>query len=86
METITLADGTVIENAHLLEDDDNLYFYVPPTMTMAEVFNLMNDETKTAVIKGFRYQVETVYRGYTDLWSISRDKYQISGRLRSKRS
>lgn len=82
METITLADGTVIENAHVSESDGRLYFYIENGMTLAEVFAVMIDQEKTATITGLRYQQETVYEGYTDLESIRKDGGQISGGIR----
>ena len=53
METITLADGTVLENATVVEDPEAyvLYFYVYTSGTLAEIFNLMNDPEKTATIR-----------------------------------
>ena len=83
METITLADGTVLEDAHVLQDENRLFFYIQNGMSMAEVFALMNDPAKTASIRAFRYQQETVYEGFTDLRNISRDAGQISGRLQT---
>lgn len=81
-ETITLADGTVLESSHVLNDGENLFFYVQNGMGMAAVFAVINDPEKTATIRAFRYQQETVYRGFTDLCAISKENNQISGRLR----
>ena len=84
METITLADGTVLENATVVEDPEAyvLYFYVYTSGTLAEIFNLMNDPEKTATIRALQYQHETVYTRYTDLRSISWEGTMISGKLR----
>ena len=82
VETITLADGTVLENSHVLNDSENLFFYIQNGMSMAKVFSAMNNTKKTATIRAFRYQQETIYEGFTDLCAISKENNQISGRLR----
>lgn len=81
METITLADGTVLEKSHVIVDENRLFFYIQNGMSMAAVFALMNDPEKTVTISALQYQQETVCEGYTDLRSISRDAGQISGML-----
>lgn len=82
METLTFTDGTVIENSHVLLDGNNLFFYIQTEMSLAEAFNIVVDPEKTASITALRFGEETVYEGYTDLCSISKDFGQISGRLR----
>ena len=82
VETITLADGTVLENSHVLNDSENLFFYIQNGMSMAKVFSAMNNTKKTATIRAFQYQQETIYEGFTDLCAISKENNQISGRLR----
>lgn len=81
MEELTLADGTKIQDAHVLESDGALWFYVQSGKTMVEVFALMDDPEKTAEITALRFGEETVYTGYTDLRSIRKDGTQISGSL-----
>ena len=80
-EKLTLADGTEIAGAHVMEDGAALWFYVLDGMTMAEVFALVNDPEKTGRITARRFGEETVYSGYTDLRSIRKDGTQVSGCL-----
>lgn len=81
-ERLTLADGTVIDKAYILETVSGISFYVRGEVTMGEVFALMNDPEKTAVIKAQQNGEEATFTGYTDLWSIQKTNRQISGGLR----
>lgn len=82
METLTLADETVLEQSEVLLSDNTLFFYVRNGMSMAEVFGIMNNSEKTHRITAAQYGNEHVYEGYTDLQSIRKDNGQISGGLR----
>ena len=81
-ETLTLHDGTVLEDSHVMELNGTLSFYVRNGMTMTEVFALFNDPEKTDVIVAHRYGADHTYEGYTDLNFIQKRSAQVSGGLR----
>ena len=68
---LTLNDGTEL-NGHLVETDSRLFVYVYD-LTLAEVFELLNDPEKTKKIKAVRYGAEQVVRGYKHLSSVSEE-------------
>jgi len=80
-ETIRLNDGTELEG-HVFESEGVLFFYLTGEITLREAFDAMSDPEKTGAITAILYGMETVYRGYTDLYTISKDNYQVSGGLR----
>lgn len=85
MNTITLNDGTVLEDASVLNMSGSLCFFVRNGMTMAEVFGLFNDPEKTGTITVTQYGQEKTYEGYTDLNMIQKDDAQVSGILTKMR-
>ena len=85
MNTITLNDGTVLEDANILDMNGSLCFFVRNGMTMAEVFGLFNDPEKTETITVSQYGQEKAYEGYTDLTMIQKDNVQVSGILMKPR-
>lgn len=86
MNTITMNDGTVLEDSNILDMNGSLCFFVRNGMTMAEVFALFNDPEKTATITETRYEQEKTYEGYTDLNMIQKNYAgQISGILMKPR-
>lgn len=50
METLTLNNGTILENSNAHRDGERLYVYIQNGSTMAEVFGLLNDPEKTEKI------------------------------------
>ena len=78
METITLNDGTVIENAHCLEMDDRLFVYITMKATMTWAVMLFDDPVKTKKIIANRNGEEKTYMGYTKLYSISNEYNNIN--------
>lgn len=68
-ESLTLNDGTVL-NGHALETETRLFLYIYG-MTMAEVFEQVNDPEKTKKITAERYGEKQTIRGYKVLISIS---------------
>lgn len=63
---LTLNDGTIIENSSVIESG-NLYVYIGNGMTLAEVFEIMNDPEKT---KKIVYDMGGTYRGYKKLIAV----------------
>jgi len=78
MATITLNDGTVIENNNLSVITDVLFVYVRhPKLSMEELFLLFCDESKTVKITAEDDEKTEVYNGYTDLYFMNKDERQI---------
>ena len=81
METLTLNDGTVLQNSHVLLSKNTLWFYLNG-VTFNEAFNLMSDTGVTASINANSYGSEITYAGYTDLFCLRReDDGMITGGL-----
>lgn len=80
-EKLTLNDGTEL-TGHLVENDSRLFVYVFD-LTLAEVFELLNDPDKTKKIKAVRYGAEQVVKGYKHLCSVSEENsHMISAMLK----
>lgn len=73
MQTITLVDGTTI-NGHILENGDGQTIFVYlDGMSVIEGVVLFSDRGRTEEIRTNSYGQENLYRGYTELWSASRE-------------
>ena len=78
METITLNDGTVVNNAVTIGAIPGLWIHIQNGLTLAEAFSLFSDPEKTAVITSDKSEPNrpregTVYEGYTDLFMLKRE-------------
>ena len=71
METLTLNDGTVV-NGHCILDDRSLFVYLDG-MTVVEGVTLFADSGKTYMITALNHGTETVYEGYTEIYSASHE-------------
>lgn len=81
METVTLNDGTVLNDSHVLESRGILWFYLRG-VTFERAYELMVDDGRTERIVMNSYGSETVFTGYTDLFSLRReDDGMITGGL-----
>lgn len=81
MQTLTLNDGTVLQNSHVLRDRNILWFYLQE-ITFAGAFELMANAEKTARIEQDAYGSVTAFEGYTDLFCLRReDDGMITGGL-----
>ena len=71
METLTLNDGTVLENSHAIENNDKLFVYVENGSTLAEVFALLIDPEKTeTIIKKAPGMDDQTFEGFTKLIAV----------------
>ena len=71
METLTLNDGTVV-NGHILDNGDGqLIFVYLDRMSLLNGVKLFSDKEKTSSITANNHGHETVYNGYTVLWSAN---------------
>ena len=71
METLTLNDGTVLQNSYAVETIDNLFLYIRNGMNMMQVFPLVADTTKITEITFTAGETIVVYGGYTMLQGIT---------------
>ena len=72
-ETLTLNDGTIIMESHILVVNQDVFLYINNGMRLAEAFELLNDPEKTKVIIADQYGEKTVYRGYNHLYAIKEE-------------
>ena len=72
MGTLTLNDGTVLQNSYALLSSGILFVYVQQAeMTIADVFNLFIDPEKTSAITYTQVNGEEVtFEGYTKLTAV----------------
>ena len=78
METLTLNDGTMLENSHAIENNDKLFIYVENGSTLAEVFEIFIDPEKTMKIKYTRMdKAEITWRGYKRLMDVRDEEHGI---------
>ena len=73
METLTLKDGTVLENSYAVETMNNLFLYIRNGMTMMQVFMLMFDQSKIELIKYTAGTVVSEFGGYTMVQGITQE-------------
>ena len=83
-ETIMLADGTLIENAHGLESSGMLFVYILGTEDLRTYFDLFIEPENLTVIHENRYGQEKDYTGYTDLYSITKENGNVNLALRKE--
>ena len=85
--TVYLADGTKLKGSAALNSDNNdLWVWINPESgkTMAELFALFNDPSKTSIIKTTHLDTDTpiVYEGFTRMNVIKMDySDQVSVRM-----
>ena len=76
---ISLADGTRIENAHILEmDAASIIVYVKGGKDMEWMFDIFDDPDLTAEIRANRYGNEKTYTGYTNLFALRIENTDLS--------
>lgn len=69
-ETLTLNDGTVLDNSNVYPDENSLYVYVENGFGLREVFELLIDEEKTQTIIRNTWGQITEFEGYTKLTAV----------------
>lgn len=78
METLTLNDGTVVENAITIKAYIGLWVHLMGGYSFSEAYNMFSDPEKTIKIVSDKTEPHTptqptVYDGFTDLFSIRRE-------------
>ena len=69
-ERLTLNNGTVLENSHVLESSGCLFVYIQSGNSMREVFDLLDEPENTKKIVESCIGTERTYRGYKRLTSV----------------
>lgn len=72
-ETLTLNDGTVLENSSMFRMMDRIIVYIRNGDGIRTAFDLLIDPEKTIRIIRKAPGIEEVYEGYTRLISITDD-------------
>lgn len=72
-QKLTLNDGTVLEGSYAIQDGNILWVYVYAEIEFGELFGLLNDPEKVKKIKAEREDVESVHRGYRELFCIRKE-------------
>lgn len=70
-ERLTLNNGTVLENSHVLESSGCLFVYIQSGNSMREVFDLLDEPENTKKIVESRSGTERSFKGYKRLTSVS---------------
>lgn len=68
---ITLNDGRIVPSARCLQDENRLFVYVD-NMGIKEGFDMFWQNTETICFRSFGN--ETVYSGYSELYSVSEQR------------
>lgn len=74
METLTLNDGTILENSYVYESEDinALFVYTRNEYALGFVFNLLYDPEKTgSIVYKKSNGNEITYTGYTRLTAVT---------------
>ena len=78
METLTLNDGTVLENSHAIENNDMLFIYVENGSTLSQVFEIFIDPEKTQKLKFTQLGgAEITWRGYKRLMDVRDEEHGL---------
>lgn len=70
-QKITLADGTVIQNAYAMLVDGNLFIYINDTgADIGQIFDLLRNAKKTKRIRSQAFGDDVTYQKYTKIYFI----------------
>lgn len=82
-QILIMNDGTRMYPAYAILASGVLYVYIENGMTLDDVYQLLTDPEKTAVITSNEFGIEKTYEGYTDLFCIRReDSGQVNAGLK----
>ena len=73
MRTLTLNDGTVLEDSYAMADGNTLWVYIGAAYDMVQAFHSLYYPAKTESMTCNQYGAETVFEGYTHLFCISEE-------------
>lgn len=81
-EYITMADGTVYENASILPLSEGRIITYWRERTFDDVYNALKRPENNARIKAVEYGSETVYEGYAELYALQKENGMVTACLR----
>ena len=82
-ETLTFNNGTVLQNSYAIQVDMVLYIYIKDeSCSFEDAFELLNNQNTVSKIICNRYGQKETYEGFTDFYSITKDRMQISAGIR----
>ena len=73
MRTLTLNNGSVLNDSYCYASDNTLWVYISNEYTLSQAFMLLSYPENTEHIVCNQYGVETVFDGYTHLYSITEE-------------
>lgn len=81
-EYITMADGTVYENASILPLSEGRIITYWRGRTFDDVYTVLKSPENNARITAVEYGSETVYEGYTELYALQKENGMVTACLR----
>ena len=83
MNKITLADGTVIQDAYAMPVNNDLFIYISGNEDIRAMWDLLSNTRKTKRIRSQAFGTDETYLKYTDIRGMSKeDDGSINARLR----
>ena len=83
MNKITLADGTVIQDAYAMLVNNDLFIYISGNEDIRAMWDLLSNTRKTKRIRSQAFGADDTYLKYTDIRGMSKeDDGSINARLR----
>lgn len=79
-KSITLGDGTLLENSYCGFTDRHLWCFVTGK-TVAECARIFSDPLKTSEITSYYYIKGYIYKGFTELLTIEKNSTTVDVRL-----
>ena len=70
METITLNDGTVIENAYVVKLDESMIVVYCTGVSLEDMTRLFGNPAKTEWMESDQYGDKQIWRGFTELYAV----------------
>ena len=84
MRTLTLNDGTVLNDSYCYGDGNILWVYIGSEYTLTEAFDALIIPENTDHIVCNQYGVETVFDGYNHLFSIAEESGRVSAGIKKE--
>ena len=79
-KTITLGDGTVLENSYCGYSERSLWCWISGK-SLIECARLFSDPYKTSVITSYYFGNGVIYRGFTELLLVQNSENTVDVRL-----
>ena len=81
-ESLTFSDGTELDKSSVHEGNNDLFVHVgDESKTLIDVFQILSDPKKTAMIIYNYWKTELTFEGYTELTALSKEGKEIFAKL-----